>query len=397
MNLKTCAPSHAIWIIGLVSLAMVACHRPDPHAPAPPPTVEVMTLKAEQLPVDLEYVGKTESSRIVEIRPQVSGIILKRLFVEGTDVNAGDLLYQIDPAPFQAIVQDNESKVATAQARLTQAESNFTRTQSLLKDKAVSQKDYDDANAQLKSRQADLQGFQATLETARQNLNYCQITAPISGRVGITLVNEGAVVTAQQTKLTDLQQLDPMYVNFTVPESFMLKWREEEQAGRITGVGMEGMKATLQFTDGSTYPPPGRLNFASASVRSDTGSLLFRAEFPNPLSQKIGGRPLSSGQFVRIRLTGPVRPNALVVPGRALQESSVGPLVFTVNREGKVESHPVKTTSWNGSSWIVNEGLQNGDIVIVEGGQKVRPGMEVKTVPYRGAAQSPALASPFTD
>src|SRR5581483_4244668 len=344
--------------------------------PAPPtPQVGVVTVSTKSVPDDTEFIGQTESSRPVEIRSQVTGILKERFFQEGRDVKKGDKLYKIDPVPFQAAVESAKARIASAEARLVQAEQNLRRVKPLLAEQAVSQKDVDDAVAEQLNAKAQLEGARSDLVKAKWDLDNTLIMAPISGLIERTRFYEGRLISAQTDLLTIIHQMDPMFVIVSAPESFLLKRRQDMLAKRIDHPGIYQLKGVIKFADGSTYEHEGVLDFADVGLRTQTGSRDARVVFPNP------DRVLMPGQFVTVRFKGTMKTNVILVPQRAVQQGQKGPMVFVIGPDDKAEIRPVKAASWQGQDWIVEDGLKPGERIVVDGFHKLQPGMQVKAVP----------------
>lgn len=343
----------------------------------------MITVQAKSQPVELEYTGQTAGSRETEVRARVAGIINKRLFVEGTVVQAGTPLFQIDPANFQMQVASTEAAVAVAQAKVNQARRDHARLAPLVAERAISQKEFDDSTSSLESAEASLKQTQAQANEAKLNLSYTRVTAPIGGTTGVATKADGSLVTATDSLLTTLVQTDPMYVNFSVSEGDFLRMNQQVNSGQLsvpgkrTANGSLGFSVKVKLADGSVYPQAGKLNFASEKVNPQTGSFDVRAEIPNPKGI------LRPGQFVRVQLGGASRANTLSVPQRAVIDSPFGKMVFVVNKDNKLEPHPVELDGWTNGDWIVTKGVKDGDRVLVEGFIKAHdPGMVVKPVPY---------------
>lgn len=354
-----------------------------PGGAMPAPEVSVITVQPESRPVELEYTGQTAGSRETEVRARVGGILQKRLFVEGSTVQAGAPLFQIDPANFQTQLNATEAAVALAQARVNQARRDQARLAALVTDRAVSQKEFDDGQSALELSEATLKQAQAQAAEARLNLSYTQVTAPIAGITGTVSKSDGSLTTASDSLLTTIVQTNPMYVNFSVSESDFLRLNAQVKAGQLNvpaqraANGILGFEVRVKLADGSLYPQIGKLNFSSEKVNPQTGSLDVRAEIPNP------GGSLRPGQFVRVLLGGATRPNTLSVPQRAVIDSPFGKIVFKVTPDNKLAPQPVELDGWSQGQWIVAKGLQAGDRVLVEGFIKAHdPGMTVKPVPY---------------
>ncbi len=334
---------------------------------APPaqqkPTVGVVTLQAEPFAVTTDLPGRTRAYRIAEVRPQVNGIIQKRLFTEGSEVKAGQQLYQIDAAVYEATLK-------SAQASLASSKSLADRYAELVKDQAVSKQAYDEARA------ASLQA-EAELERARIDLRYTKVLAPISGRIGRSAVTEGALVSnGQAQELATIQQLDPIYVDVTQPARDLLALRRDLADGRLQKAGENAAKVTLKLEDGSDYGHEGKLEFSEVTVDPGTGSVTLRAVFPNP------DKVLLPGMFVHAQLVAGLKSEAILVPQQGVTRNTKGePTAMVVNAENKVELRPIKTERAVGNRWLVGEGLQPGDRVITEGLQFIQPGVEVEVAP----------------
>jgi membrane fusion protein (multidrug efflux system) len=346
------------------------------------------------VPVTSELSGRTVANVIAEIRPQIGGIVQKRLFREGGDVKAGELLYQIDPALYQASFDSASATLAKAEANVATARLKAQRYQELIADKAVSQQAADDAKAAQLQADADVAAARAAVESARINLAYTRIVSPIAGRISKSAVTQGALVTANQaTALATVQQLDPINVDVTQTSTEILQMRRAMEEGRIKGTGDGQARVKLILDNGEVYPLEGKLAFSEATVDAGTGSLTLRAVFPNPKHD------LLPGMYVRAVIEQGVRENSIVVPQQGVAHDPQGNAVgMIVNAEGKVEARPLKTERAIGNQWLVSEGLQTGDKLIVEGLQKVRPGSPVTAVPagskapaaQGGAANAPA-------
>jgi membrane fusion protein (multidrug efflux system) len=381
----------------VVLAALSACQQEAAAPPAVPiPEVAVITVTSQTVVDEPEFIGETESSRPVEIRPQVTGIVKERLFQEGRNVKMGDLLYQIDPVPFQAAAMSAKAMVAQAEARLVQAKQNQARVKPLLSEQAVSQKDVDDAVAEELAAKAALEDTKAQLVRAQFDLDNTRITAPIAGLIERTRVYEGRLVSAQTDLLTVIHQVDPMYVTVSVPEPFLLKRLRERTLKRVQGAGVYELRGVITFVDGTIYPQEGRLDLLDVSLRTATGTRDVRVVFPNPeRGVTPGERALLPGQFVKVRFTGSVRTGVVLVPQRAVQVDPEGPVVYVVDESDKVQLRPVQATSWLNSQWLIEGGLGEGERVVVTGLQSILPGSPVKPVPYVPA--DPALLGKAAD
>jgi len=374
----------------VATLSLTGCSKPKSAAPPPsgPPEAGIIVVKQEKITLTTELSGRTVPQQIAEVRPQVSGIILKRLFTEGSDVKAGQALYQIDSAAYEATYASAKAAQMRVEASLESLRLTEGRYRDLVKIKAVSQQDYDNAFAVLKQGEAELAVAKATVESARINLAYTRVKAPISGRIGRSSVTTGALVTANQTAaLATIQQLDSMYVDVTQSTADMLKLKQNLANGVLKKSGSVLVKLLLE--DGSAYPLPGTLKFSEATVDQSTGSVTLRAVFPNP------AQALLPGMFVRAVVVEGVNDNAILIPQRGVTRNPAGAaMVMTVGAEEKVEPRPIKVVRTVGDSWLVSDGLKVGDRVILEGLQKARPGTAVKAVPFGSAPAAAPGAAP---
>jgi membrane fusion protein (multidrug efflux system) len=342
------------------------------------PEVAVITVQTEQATLTTDLTGRTSAFGVAEIRPQVSGLIQKRLFTEGSDVKAGQVLYQIDPAPFQAALDNANAALGRAEANLPAILLRAERFRELLVDKAVSQQDYDDAAAALQQVKADIEYWKAAVETARINLGYTRITAPISGRIGKSNVTVGALVTAHQpSALSTIQQLDPIYVDVPQSTTELLRLQRRLEEGRLKHDVRNQNKVKLILEDGTEYPLEGTLQFRDVTVDPTTSSVILRVIFPNPKGV------LLPGMFVRAVVKEGINKQALLIPQQAVSRDPKGnPVVLIVNAGGKVEQRMLTLDRAIEDKWIVSTGLTPGEQVVVEGLQKVRPGLAVKVVPF---------------
>jgi membrane fusion protein (multidrug efflux system) len=351
----------------------------------PPPEVSVVTVAPERIAMTTDLPGRLEAARIAQVRARVPGIVTKRVFREGSEVKAGDVLFRIDAAPFQATYNSAQAALARAEANQAQANLKAERFKSLVATNAISKQEYDDAQTAQKQTAADVAAAKATRETARLNLGYATVTAPISGRIGRALVTEGALVgQGEATPLALVQQLDPIYVNVTQSSTEALQLQRAMANGQLQSAGKGQAKVTLLMEDGSAYPHPGKLLFTDMTVDQSSGAITLRAEVPNP------DRFLLPGMYVRARIDQAVKEQAIAVPQQAVQRDPGGASVMLVGADGKVAVQPVKADTAQGNVWIVSEGLKAGDRVIVEGFQKVRPGAVVKPTPWKQTASNPA-------
>jgi membrane fusion protein (multidrug efflux system) len=356
-------------------LAVTGCKQETASMPPPgPPEVEIVTVSTQSVADEPEFIGQAESSRPAEIRSQVTGILKEFYFQEGRDVKKGDRLYRIDPVPFEAAYASAKAKVAQAEARLVQAKQNLARVKPLLVEQAVSQKDVDDAIAEDLAAKAALQGAKADLIKAKFDFDNTLITAPISGMIERSKIYEGRLVSAQTDLLNVIHRLDPIYVIVSAPENYLLQRQRDLAEKKVESLDTYQLKGVITFANGSTYPQEGTLDLLDVGLRTETGARQLRFVFPNP------DRVLLPGQFVKVRVKGYTKPAAILVPQRAVQQGPKGPMVFVVGQDDKVEMRPVQASGWQGNQWLIDEGLQAGERIIVEGIHKVAPGAPVKPV-----------------
>jgi membrane fusion protein, multidrug efflux system len=367
-------------------LSIAACG--GKAAPAAPgvPAVEVSayTVQPSAVPVSTELPGRTAAFVSAEIRPQVGGIVLKRLFTEGGDVRAGQVLYQIDPSAARATVASAQATLASAQSGLASAREKAARYRELVSIEAVSRESADEAQAAYEQAQAQVNASRAALDTAKLSLGYANVTSPINGRIGRSAVTPGALVTASQTTaLATVQQLDPIYVDATHSAAEMLRLRRDFAQGKLKIDGGGRPTARLVLEDGSAYASSGQLLLAEATVSETAGSVTLRAQFPNPKSE------LLPGMYVRMTLEGAVAQEVLLVPQVAVTRDAKGnALVFVIGDDGKVAQRALQATQAVGDAWIVDSGLKAGERVVVEGVQRLRAGMAVKVASAASAASA---------
>ena len=385
------------WLLVPLLALLVACGAKtgdkEGAAPAatPPPEVGVVTVTPGPVGLTVELPGRLEASRVAEVRARVAGILEKRLFEEGSDVKAGQALFQIAAAPYEASVASARAAVARAQANETQASAQVRRYKPLLEANAVSRQDYDNAVAAQKLAQADIAAAKAGLQCAQINLGYASVTSPIDGRIGRALVTEGALVgQGEVTELAIVQQIDPMYVNFTQSTTEVLRLRRALESGNLKRASdSEGAVVQVVLEDGTVYDKPGKLLFADLTVDPTSGQVMLRAQVPNP------DKLLLPGMYVRVRLEQAKATDGIVLPQQSVTRSTTGDTVMVVGADGKVSPRHVKLGPAQGSDWVVYEGLKAGEQVMVDGFQKLRGNAPVKAVPWKapGAmASSPASA-----
>ncbi|WP_166359476.1 efflux RND transporter periplasmic adaptor subunit [Pseudomonas akapageensis] len=359
----------------VLSLTLAACDsKTAPEGKAPPKKVAIEAITVQPLAISTELNGRILAPRIAEVRARVDGVVLQRVFREGSDVKKGDVLFRIDPAPFQADFDSARASLAKAEANRFQARLQDQRYSELIDINAVSRQDYDNARAAFRQADADVASARAALQRARLNLGYATVTAPISGRIGRALVTEGALVgQSEATPLAIIQQLDPIHADLTQSTRELNTLRRAFRAGQLQQVGQDQARATLIQDDGTPYPLEGKLLFSDISVDPGTGQIILRSEFPNP------DHDLLPGSFIRVRLEQAINQQGISVPQRAVLRDSAGvPRVLLVDEQLRISERPVKLGSAQQDRWIVTEGLAPGDRVVIEGVQHVRVGDQVQ-------------------
>lgn len=375
--------------------ALVACGQSSvpaaggaPGGGMPAPEVGVVTVQPGDVGLQTELPGRLEASRVAQVRARAAGILQQRLFREGSDVKAGQALFRIDAAPYQASLSSAQASLARAQAGLTNATAVVDRYKPLMAAKAISQQDYTAAIAAQKTAEADVAAAKAAMQTAGINLNYASVTAPISGRIGRALVTEGALVgQGEATALAVIQQVDPLYVNFTQSATEAMKLKRAMEAGQLKGAGNGAAAVRVVLDDGSEYARPGKLLFSDLTVDAATGQVTLRAEVPNP------GGALLPGLYVRVRLEQAVASDAITLPQQAVTRTAQGDTVSVVGADGKIEKRSIKIGGQQSGRWVVLDGLKAGEQVMVDGFQKLQmmpPGTLVKAVPWAPPGAAPA-------
>lgn len=384
-------------LTALLATALTAgCERAGsqpPHA-MPPPEVNVVTVAPKTIPVTFEYTGQTAGLREVEVRARVTGILQKRNFAEGAKVQAGQSLFTIDPALYDAALKRAEADLGSVQARWQRAQREVARLKPLFAAKAVSQKEYDDAVSAEAIAAADVKAGQARVTEARLNLEYTRVESPISGIAGRALRSEGNYVSGPDVLLTTVTQIDPIYVLFGISDEERLKLHGESEAGRLKLPADGKFNVHVRLAEGGRYAEAGKVDFAGVRVSGTTGTSEVRAILPNPDGL------LRPGQFVRVILSGAERPNAILVPQRAVLEGPQGKFVYLVSKDGKAEVRPVQVGDWHDEDWIVTSGLEAGDRVIVDGVMKLGPGAPVQVAqpkPASPASGANGAAAPHAE
>lgn len=389
-NRKAAGP--LTWLAVAASLMLSGCDKqPASAAPKSAPQVGVVVVKAQKIAVTTVLPGRTSPYQIAEVRPQVGGIVLQRLFREGADVKAGETLYQIDPALYKATYDSAHANLAKAEANLATLKLKADRYRELIKINAISKQDADDADAAQKQAEADIAANKAALDTARINLDYTRIASPISGRIGISTVTPGALLTPNQAvALTTVQRLDPIYVDVTQSSADLLRMKHALEDGLLKRAGPQAVKARLMLDDNTQYALEGELAFSDVTVDQGTGTVTLRAIFPNPRHD------LLPGMFVRAVLEEGVNESGLLVPQQGVTRNARGEATALVlGADGKVELHTLDVGEAVGNQWVVKSGLKAGDQLIVEGLQKVKPGVTAQAVqPGEAAPTTPAASAP---
>jgi membrane fusion protein (multidrug efflux system) len=378
----------------LAGLWLTGCSPASEAQPAPvAPEVATVTIRPQRVELTTELPGRTSAYRIAEIRPQVSGIIQRRLFEEGSDVKAGQVLYQIDPAPFQVALDSAKASLGKAQANLPSIRLKLERYQELIVDRAVSQQDYDDAVAAVAQAKAEIEYWKAQVEAARINLNYTRVTAPFAGRIGKTNVRAGTVVTAYQSQpFAIVQQLDPIYVDVVQSSADLLRMRRSYEAGQVSADAGSERNVRLVLEDGTPYALEGKLQFRDVTVDPTTGSTTVRIVVPNP------NHLLLPGMFVRAIVQEGVAEQAILAPQQGISRTAKGePFALVVDESGTVQQRMLTLNRAIGDQWLISSGLSAGERVIVEGLLNVRPGAVVRVVPLerpKGGADAPPSKKP---
>jgi len=372
----------ALMVSGAILVA--GCSKQLPPAPPKVADVTVLTVQPRDTPVVFEFVGQTQSSREVEIRARVEGFLERRLYTEGSLVKAGETLFVMDQKPFQASLQQAKGELAQQQARLKVAEANLARVKPLAEQNAVSKKDLDDAIGNEQTSRAAVLTAEGSVRQAELNLSYTTITSPLTGLSSFAKIQDGAYVNASNNLLTTVSQLDPMWVNFSVSENEFLRFREQVAKGELKPPAGQRFEIEVVLGDGSVFQNRGRISFADPSFSKDTGTFLVRATLNNSAAV------LKPGQFVRVHMLGASRPNAILVPQRAVQQGAKSHFVWVVGQDGKAQQRAIQVGQWIGDDWIINEGLRAGEKIVVDGAIRVAPGAELKISPYK----APESAAP---
>jgi membrane fusion protein, multidrug efflux system len=378
----------------LASLAFVAmatmlgCGKEEKRAERPPPAVSTVAVEPHDVPVSMEFVAQTQSSQQVQIYARVTGFLDKRLYTEGTLVKAGDVLFQMDAKPYEVQVAAAKAALAQQQARLTTMQAKLARVRPLTSLNALAQKDLDNAIGEVNTSQALVDQAKANLAQAELNLSYTTIASPVSGTTSAALQQDGTYIGELNTALTSVAVVSPMWVNYSISENQLLTIRNEIERGLVAAPKDDSYEVEISLPDGSVYPHKGRISFRSPSFNAKTGTFLVRAVVDNPDGL------LRPNQYVRSRVLGFIRPDAILVPQRAVRQTAKGHVVWVVGDDGKAEPRPVVVGDWHGDEWFISEGLRGGDKVIVDGGSTLQPSMIVKAEPLREQSNdAPATGS----
>ena len=378
-----------VLVVACCSLTLLpGCHKEAPPQARPPAEVTAIKVDPKNAPIVIEFVGQTLSSHQVEIRSRVNAFLDKRTYVEGSLVRAGEVMFRMDPKPFQAQLDAQQGALAQQQARLTTARANLARVKPLVQQDALSQKDLDDATGQEQGAAAAVESAKANVDQAKLNLGYTTISSPVTGLSSYARVQDGAYVNQANSLLTYVAQIDPIWVNFSISENDVLKYRGQSGRGQLILPKQGEWEVEILLGDGSIYPKRGRILFTDAEYNPQTGTFLVRSTLPNPEGV------LRPGQFVRAHVLGAMRPKGILVPQRAVQQGAKGHFVWVVSKENKAEQRPVVVGDWQGNNWFITEGLIGGEVVVVDGGLSLQAGAPVKIKTEASAAESAPAGAP---
>ena len=373
-----------VFALSLLVIATAGCKKKEQKSSAPAPEVTVMTIAQQDTPVSFDYVAQTESSQLVNIQARVNGFLDKRVYTEGAIVKAGQVLFLMDKKPFQVQVNAAAAVLDRQKAAMETARLNLERTKPLTAKNALSQKDLDDATGAFEASAAAVNQAKAQLETAELNLSYCTITSPVDGITSAALQQDGSYINVINSQLTTVAVLSPMWVNFSISEQEIQDYRNQIARKLIIPPPDDSYEVEIILVDGSVFPYRGRITFAAPLYNPKTGTFLLRVTVDNP------GGVLRPNQYVKVRLRGAVRPNAVLVPQRAVQQGAKGHFVWVMDKDSKVEPRPVMVGDWYGDDWFIADGLKAGEQVVVDGGLALQPGVAVKATPVAAKAQPAA-------
>lgn len=371
-------PLILLWFAAVFSLLFLetACKKEDKAPPRATPEVSVIQIEPRDTPVNFEFVAQTQSSHSVEIRARVNGFLNRRVYREGTLVKAGQVLFEMDPKPFQTQLDQSRAALAKQEAALNVAQSNLARVKPLTSLNALSQKDLDDATGNAHSSAAAVEQAKAQVETSRLNLSYCTISSPIDGITGAAMQQDGAYISTGNNQLTTVMALSPIWVNFSLSENEMQNYRNQMAKGLLKPPANNSYEVEVLLVDGTVFPHTGRITFADPMYSSQTGTFLIRSSVQNPKGI------LRPNQYVRVRVKGNVRPAAILIPQQAVQLGAKGHFVWVVTLNGTVRPRPVEVGNWYGNCWFINDGLKAGESVVVEGALALQPDAKVRTKPF---------------
>lgn len=367
-------------------LFVAGCDKPAAPPPPPPPEVSVIKIEARDTPVTAEYVALTQSPQQVSIVARVNGFLDKQLYTEGTVVKPGQVLFQMDTKPFVVQLDAAKASRSSAKAAHDTALANLKRVKPLVELNALSQKDLDDAIGQEQTTNSSLEQAGSGVENAKLNLSYTTIASPLNGVAAAAQQKVGAYLSTQNNMLTTVSSLNPMWVNFSISENELTGLRNEMRVGRLRGPSRDKYTAEIVLVDGSTFSHSGTISFVDPSYNSQTGTFLIRVTLPNPTGE------LRPNQYVKVRLKGAIRPNAILVPQRSVQQGSKGHFVWVIDPDGKVENRPVAVGDWYGDQWFINDGLKAGDQVVVDGALRLKAGGTARIVAAAPAASAASAA-----
>jgi membrane fusion protein, multidrug efflux system len=369
-------PLISLIVVFTVFSLLVGCHKENKVPPYSQSEVSVVQIEPRDTPVAIEFVAQTQSSHQVEIRARVNGFLNKRVYTEGAIVKEGQILFEIDPKPFQVQLDQARAALVKYESSLATAQSNLGRVKPLAEQDALSRKDLDDATGRAQSAAADVEQAKAQVESAKLNLSYCTITSPIDGITSASLQQDGAYISPQNNQLTTVMVLSPMWVNFSVSENEMQNFRAKIDRGLLKPAAKDNYEIELILVDGTIYPYTGRITFAEPMYDAKSGTFMIRSSIANPKGV------LRPNQYVRVRLKGITRPAAILVPQQAVQMGAKGHFVWVVNPDNTVDPRPIEVGEWYGNNWFINDGLKADERVVIEGGLGLRPDMKVKTQTY---------------
>ena len=389
-----CFSNRTAWNLAVLVIAVIiltvspGCKKESKPQSSQPAEVSVISVEPRDTPVTFEYVAQTQSSQLVNIYARVSGFLDKRIYTEGAIVKEGQLLFLMDKKPFQVQVDGYAAALARQRAAFETARMNLERTKPLAEKKALSQKDLDDATGRYESTSAAVEEAKAQFEAAKLNLSYCTITSPVTGVTSAALQQEGTYINAPNSQLTTVAVLSPIWVNFSLSENDISKYREEVRKKLLIPPRGGNHEVEVVLVDGSVFPYTGRITFMEPSYNAQTGTFLVRASIKNP------DGILRPNQYVRARVKGFIRPNAILIPQRAVQQGAKGHFVWAVMKDGTVDYRPVVVGEWQGNDWFIAEGLSSGDQIVVDGGLTLHPGAAVKVKPINAPPLATTTESP---